>query len=199
MGLATTRVAPEKADFRPALSLPPYYAGFSPEKTMAQKLTYAEQLRHPKWQKKRLEILEAANWECEECGEAEKTLNVHHKRYRKDSMAWEYARHELMALCECCHDTHHYLKDELSDVLMFAQPSEALALCAGFTAPDGSVSDDLVYRASNLDPAVFRMGIIAAIMQQLDFSDLTKVARYAASLAPRSAVAKKLCEQWFKD
>ena len=34
--------------------------------------TYAEKLKHPKWQKRRLEKMQGAGWHCEKCWETEK-------------------------------------------------------------------------------------------------------------------------------
>jgi hypothetical protein len=68
---------------------------------------YAELLKHPKWQRKRLEVLEAADWKCTRCGETEVTLNVHHTEYRKGAKPWEYSLDELDCLCEHCHTLEH--------------------------------------------------------------------------------------------
>lgn len=71
------------------------------------KLSYAEQLRHPNWQRKRLEVLERASFKCEKCFDGESTIHVHHKQYFKGRMAWEYDAKELSALCESCHQYEH--------------------------------------------------------------------------------------------
>lgn len=34
-----------------------------------KKMTYTEQLQHPNWQRKRLEVMEAAEFSCELCGD----------------------------------------------------------------------------------------------------------------------------------
>jgi len=81
------------------------------------KMTYSEQLKHPKWQKRRLEILNRAGFRCESCEESEKTLHVHHKRYHKGAMAWEYADDELVALCEDCHASETLLRQQLDDAI----------------------------------------------------------------------------------
>ena len=96
----TARVAPEEAAFRPALalSLLPGVNG-----THMAKMTYFEQLRHPNWQRKRLEVMQAADFRCELCDDADSTLNVHHKRYVKGRLAWEYENQELQCLCQPCH------------------------------------------------------------------------------------------------
>ena len=67
------------------------------------KKTYSELLKHPKWQKKRLEVLERENFKCEWCGDGESTLNVHHGYYQKDCKPWEYPVESLHCLCEKCH------------------------------------------------------------------------------------------------
>jgi 5-methylcytosine-specific restriction endonuclease McrA len=71
-------------------------------------LNYKQQISHPKWQKKRLEIFKQDNWECKICGDNEKTLNVHHIRYIKGLKIWEYPDTLLITLCHDCHDFVHY-------------------------------------------------------------------------------------------
>lgn len=67
-------------------------------------LTYSDLLKDPRWQRKRLEILERAGWECENCGDSESTLHVHHGYYEKGIKPWEYPEHSLCCLCESCHN-----------------------------------------------------------------------------------------------
>ncbi len=68
-----------------------------------EKKSYLELLQHPKWQKKRLEILEIANFECEDCGADDKSLQIHHSYYEKGLAPWEYPNESLHCLCEACH------------------------------------------------------------------------------------------------
>jgi len=42
-------------------------------------MDFKEQYRHPKWQKKRLDILKRDKFTCRSCGDKESTLNVHHR------------------------------------------------------------------------------------------------------------------------
>ena len=79
--------------------------------------TYSERLKDPRWQRRRLEILQRSDFSCEDCEATDKTLHVHHKLYRKGAMPWEYADHELEALCEDCHEKHHATRDRLNAVL----------------------------------------------------------------------------------
>jgi len=65
------------------------------------KTDYAEKLKDPRWQKKRLEVLERAGWECEWCGNGKLTLHVHHLRYAAEP--WEAKDEDLECLCAYCH------------------------------------------------------------------------------------------------
>ena len=55
----------------------------------------------PRWQKKRLEILERDGWQCVACGSKDKTLNVHHLMY--NGKPWITPGPYLQTLCEDCH------------------------------------------------------------------------------------------------
>jgi hypothetical protein len=65
--------------------------------------TYSEKLKHPLWQKKRLEILERDKWTCLLCGDKETTLHVHHKKYKPNTDPWNYQDSNFVTLCEHCH------------------------------------------------------------------------------------------------
>lgn len=82
-----------------------------------EKKTYWELLKHPNWQRKRLEVLSRAGFQCEECGSTEETLEVHHTYYEKDRLPWQYPSESLHALCRSCHaqaqDTLTLLKRQL--------------------------------------------------------------------------------------
>lgn len=69
--------------------------------------TYYELLRRPEWQRKRLEVMHANSFACEECGADDKTLNVHHRHYVKGRKPWEYDLPALACLCEGCHAEWH--------------------------------------------------------------------------------------------
>jgi len=64
--------------------------------------TYAEKLRDPRWQRKRLEIMQRDNFACTMCDDSESTLNVHHWKYNGDP--WEAENHDLSTVCETCHE-----------------------------------------------------------------------------------------------
>ena len=76
-------------------------------------MTYSEKLKDPRWQRRRLEVLEAAQWKCERCDAGNKTLHVHHNFYRSKTEPWEYPHHAFAALCEECHQLAEFDRREL--------------------------------------------------------------------------------------
>jgi hypothetical protein len=75
-------------------------------------MNYSEQLKSPKWQKKRLEIMQRDNFTCQLCGDKETTLNVHHIVYINNKKCWEYKNKDLITLCEHCHKEVEILKKD---------------------------------------------------------------------------------------
>lgn len=69
-----------------------------------QKSNYSGLLQDPRWQKKRVEVLQRDNFTCQHCGSTEKTLQVHHLCYQKWKKPWEYDNSELLTLCCDCHE-----------------------------------------------------------------------------------------------
>ena len=61
-------------------------------------MNYSEQLKSPMWQKKRLEILNRDNFTCQDCGDTESQLQVHHKSYVFGNKVWEYDNDNLVTL-----------------------------------------------------------------------------------------------------
>lgn len=102
--------------------------------------SYSELLRDPRWQKVRLKKLEAANWCCQACYDHETMLSVHHKRYVKGRLPWEYPEHELVVLCQPCHEYEHQGKELRSDLMAAlhadgpACAADAFAVMAGYVS-----------------------------------------------------------------
>jgi hypothetical protein len=143
-------------------------------------LTWAEQYRHPKWQMRRLERMKAANATCERCGETDLTLNVHHKRYVKGRMVWEYSDAELECLCEPCHEEQTHLDRDMREMLMHVDKARALALIAGFNAgftPTTEGFRDLLNRIEAENPFDVRLGALAYVCMTLRIGEFRTVAR----------------------
>jgi len=68
---------------------------------------YSEFLKSPKWQKKRLEIMQRDGFKCAICKNTERMQHVHHISYIEGKKPWEYDNNMLITLCDQCHDWIH--------------------------------------------------------------------------------------------
>jgi hypothetical protein len=66
-------------------------------------LNYSEKLKNPKWQRKRLEILQRDEFKCCYCDDTETELQVHHIKYIGEP--WQANNDDLITLCKHCHTT----------------------------------------------------------------------------------------------
>ena len=64
-------------------------------------------LKDPRWQKKRLEVMERDGWKCSNCGDKESQLQVHHRYYIYGRFPWEYPGFCFQTLCRECHEINH--------------------------------------------------------------------------------------------
>ena len=98
--------------------------------------TYAEKLKDPRWQKKRLEVFERDNFTCQICNSKDETLNVHHKKYSKSGNPWDIYSKFLITYCEDCHkivedskiEINKIFEDE-SEEFVFSQEEVLLGDC----------------------------------------------------------------------
>ena len=96
------------------------------------KQTYWEKLKDPRWQRKRLEIMQRDDFTCVSCGGKDKTLNVHHKTYRKNAEPWDYADENFVTYCEYCHEEIHQYFNEIKTSITDSHGAmilSCLALC----------------------------------------------------------------------
>ena len=66
-------------------------------------VNYQSKLKDPRWQRKRLEIMQRAEFTCECCGRKDDTLHVHHLLYDRSGNPWDVDDEYLECLCEICH------------------------------------------------------------------------------------------------
>lgn len=86
-------------------------------------MTYSEQLKSPMWQKKRLEIMQKYNFQCQMCFDKNMQQHVHHKYYLKNIKAWEYKDECYTLLCNKCHSATHKTIEQIN---------ANLSVCVGF-------------------------------------------------------------------
>jgi len=74
-------------------------------------MDYSEKLKSPKWQKKRLEVLNRDNFTCCKCGDTETELHVHHLKYYKEPYDADLS--SLETLCKYCHYYFTFIHKDL--------------------------------------------------------------------------------------
>jgi hypothetical protein len=77
--------------------------------------TYLEKLKDPRWQKKRLEILNRDEFTCQFCFDKESTLHVHHVKYSNNP--WDIDNQYLLSLCSDCHQSVENVKKEFKIII----------------------------------------------------------------------------------
>lgn len=163
--------------------------------------TYAGKLKDPRWQKRRLEIMNAAGFICDQCGNDKETFNVHHKLYLKGLDPWEYEDKYLECLCEKCHKEWHQSKDNLDIALANPEAGPYLMdLLAGYTV--GHVAgtpfspDMPIERQTQgfLDGLALGMGVDSSLLMSLSSQGRLNLetieAIFAASSGAKTATVK---------
>lgn len=81
-------------------------------------MNYSEKLKDPRWQKKRLEVLQRDDFKCKICFDGTKTLHVHHLEYIRRSEPWEVPLEYLETLCWECHEQIESEKHENESIIL---------------------------------------------------------------------------------
>jgi len=55
--------------------------------------------------------MQKADYQCQDCGNKEKQLNVHHQYYISKRDPWQYPDWALKCLCKDCHDERHKIDE----------------------------------------------------------------------------------------
>lgn len=113
-------------------------------------MTYSEKLRDPRWQKKRLQILERDGWACKSCGTTTQNLQVHHIIYaRRDP--WDYPDDSYQTLCDECHRERQQIIDDAANMFKLSLknvPTEQLKQAAMGWKKEAGDPDKMVLEAS---------------------------------------------------
>jgi hypothetical protein len=84
--------------------------------------SYSEKLKDPRWQKKRLEVMERAGFACESCGNKTETLHIHHGYYERKLNPWDYDAYTLHCLCGTCHQSVQEALEEIHKLIAGVDP-----------------------------------------------------------------------------
>lgn len=105
-------------------------------------MTYSEKLRDPRWQKRRLEIMNLDEFTCRLCANNEKTLNVHHLIYRPGADPWDYPDNHLITLCESCHASQRGINTKHAFADLCLTDFDLLVVAAGLHLLIGEYVND---------------------------------------------------------
>lgn len=122
-------------------------------------MSYAEDLKHPRWQERRLRVLERAGFRCERCSSDERQLHAHHKAYLRGNRLWDYPDDMLECLCDSCHDFAHAQKSRIDQQLARHPSSELPILSRLF---------DKLGECWKADPGPQRVDAINRLNDELD-------------------------------
>jgi len=113
---------------------------------MNYKELYQAKLKDPRWNLKRLEVLEACDFTCTRCRRSGVPLEVHHIAYKPRTEPWEYPTSNFEALCPRCHSDHHdAFRPEApmpADQVLAAARNIVSTIAAKFTPPKAKVRFD---------------------------------------------------------
>lgn len=139
-------------------------------------MTYTEKLRDPRWQRKRLQILERDGWKCRACHDTKTNLQVHHLFYAKKD-PWDYPDEAYQTLCEPCHKFRQDVADRAATKLKMwlATKSNDEIEDVAATFLDGcSEGEDSEHVDDNRNPdqkrddALFRQHLISTMDKALE-------------------------------
>ena len=75
--------------------------------TVTKNIPYADQYKHPNWQKMRLLVFKRDGFKCVNCHDKDSLLHVHHLKYKTGKNVWEVPHWYLVTLCDVCHGEEH--------------------------------------------------------------------------------------------
>ena len=164
-------------------------------------IAWSDQYKHPNWQRKRLEAMEASHFACEDCGDTERTLNVHHQRYVKGRMVWEYELAELMVLCEPCHQAQHQDKELLFQVLQYAGTAgtrQAACLLGGYLDAQCALDNWVGEELKSAEPGLYELGMAALCLENMGREAWKEVVRKHVATRPSTPTMEWLVHAWDK-
>jgi hypothetical protein len=141
-------------------------------------MEYWQLLKSPLWQQKRLEMLEEAAWGCENCGEKQSELHVHHKQYFKGRNPWEYENDQLQVLCNECHKVQHQSIQNIKEIISFSDVNEIYNLLIGYSDLSIFKRTTKYDEYKNYDPQFQSIGVIAQLLNFVDARKYRNIAEF---------------------
>lgn len=130
--------------------------------------SYFEKLKDPRWQKRRLEILDRDKFTCCACHATELELHVHHAAYERGCDPWDAPDDALITLCQPCHKVAEHLVKTVRKHAATEHGCNLYLLISNFVEafPDdcGELANLLanLYRCPELIPSMAKVAMAAA-------------------------------------
>lgn len=164
--------------------------------------TYREQWTDPRWQKLRLEVMQRAEWQCENglCASDRTTpLHVHHKRYVKGRCVWEYELEDLACLCEECHAMETQARMKLDEIVACYPAGglyELVELLYGFVQGQGHINGRKI--ESQEGSPLYDIGLAASVLFNPDrFGEARAIVRSVLVVTPGAvAILDTAVKRW---
>lgn len=141
---------------------------------MNYRSSYSQKLLDPRWQKKRLEVMQENEFSCEICGDTESTLHIHHKQYLKGNEPWDYLVQQLACLCESCHEGTHQLPDILSHVCSFLPIDGKNSRLEIAILISGILGKGISKSFTNYEKAIYQIGELIDTNNAIKILDILK-------------------------
>jgi hypothetical protein len=130
-------------------------------------MTYSDKLQDPRWQKRRLEVLQRDNFTCRLCTDITTVLHIHHKKYAKEP--WEVELGSLITYCKHCHSVIEYNKKTDSiiplQILKREIDESELKLCLIYLDKDNMLYVDIyLYKKDTL---FYKTTLSAALIEDI--------------------------------
>jgi hypothetical protein len=126
---------------------------------------YLQKLRDPRWQKKRLEVMQRDGFTCQSCFDSESTLHVHHRWYVAGE-PWDAPLDALVTLCEGCHENETEQRRETETHLL--QSLRGLGFLATDVHTLAAAFDHLRVGYGAQEPQA--AGVVSSVLQWLIYN-----------------------------
>ena len=126
-------------------------------------MTYSQKLRDPRWQRKRLLILNRDDWACQSCKSKTNNLQVHHIVYAKRD-PWDYPDDCYQTLCDGCHESRQQIADDAANRLkiwLSRFPAENIVYAA----------DEINRHTASGQAACYRRHVVSTLHKACDLSE----------------------------
>lgn len=151
-------------------------------------MKYSEKLKDPRWQKKRLKIFERDEFHCQQCGDGESTICVHHLRYVSGLEPWDYPDCLLLTLCEDCHSAEYEgMRESIGSLV------EQVKECGFLSGPVQDLAEVFNGMEMPYTPEVMAAALKWAFHDRAEMSDLAE--KYFTYLRHAAAKAKLASER----